>query len=119
MAGIDGRMLEAAWIDGASPGQAFYRITLPLIAPVAAYVVVMSLIGGLQMFDVPQVLTNGRGSPGRTAETVVMHLNKHLISRNYGMAGAVSTLLFLVTAALCSVVVKSLEPALGRRGGRP
>ena len=48
------------------------------------------------MFDVPQILTNGQGSPDRTSMTLIMFLNNHLKSRNYGMAGALSVFLFIV-----------------------
>ena len=64
--------------------------------------------GGLQMFDVPQILTNGKGGPDRTSTTMIMYLNNHLFSKNYGMAGAVSVVLFLVCAVLCVVVYFSL-----------
>ena len=67
-----------------------------------------AMIGGLQMFDVPQILTNGKGGPNRTSTTMIMYLNNHLFSKNYGMAGAVSVVLFLVCAVLCIVVYFSL-----------
>ena len=63
---------------------------------------------GLKMFDVPQILTNGKGGPDRTSTTMIMYLNNHLFSKNYGMAGAVSVVLFLVCAVLCVVVYFSL-----------
>ena len=69
---------------------------------------ITSMIGGLQMFDVPQILTNGKGGPDRTSTTMIMYLNNHLFSKNYGMAGAVSVVLFLVCAVLCVVVYVSL-----------
>ena len=47
------------------------------------------------MFDVPQILTNGQGSPDRTSTTLIMFLNNHLKSKNYGMAGALSVYLFI------------------------
>ena len=100
---------EAAEIDGCTPGQMFRRITLPLIRPILVYVVITSMIGGLQMFDVPQILTNGKGSPDRCATTMIMYLNNHMYSKNYGMAGAVSTVLFLVCAVLCIAVLKTLD----------
>ena len=53
------------------------------------------------MFDVPQILTNGQGSPDRTSMTLIMFLNNHLKSRNYGMAGALSVFLFIVSGILC------------------
>ena len=52
---------------------------------------ITSLIGGLQMFDVPQILTNGQGSPNNTTKTLIMYLNEQIgTSKNYGMAGALS-----------------------------
>lgn len=104
--GIDPSLYEAAGIDGASSNQMFWRITMPLIRPITAYVVITSLIGGLQMFDVPQVLTNGLGNPDNTSTTMIMFLNNHMYSKNYGMAGAVSTILFLICAALCLLIYR-------------
>ncbi len=66
---------------------------------------ITSMIGGLQMFDVPQILTNGKGGPDRTTTTMIMYLNNHLFSKNYGMAGAVSVVLFLVCGVLCVMVI--------------
>jgi len=98
--GIDVSLFEAARIDGASSNQTFFKITMPLLLPIFAFVLVTSMIGGIQMFDVPQILTNGSGNPNRTSMTLVMFLNKHLASRNFGLAGAVSMLIFIVTGAL-------------------
>ena len=102
--GVDPGLYEASEIDGASSNQMFWRITIPLIRPIMAYVLITSLIGGLQMFDVPQILTNGAGSPDRSVTTMIMYLNNHMYSKNYGMAGAVSTVLFLICAVLCLIV---------------
>ena len=106
MLGIDASLYEAAQVDGATATQIFYRITLPLLRPILIYVMVTSLIGGLQMFDVPQILTNGTGDPGRTSMTLIMFLNKHLYSKNYGMGGALSVLLFIITGILSLIVFK-------------
>jgi multiple sugar transport system permease protein len=102
--GIDESLFEAARIDGASSWRIFWGITMPLLRPITAYVLITSLIGGLQMFDVPQILTNGGGSPDRTSMTLIMYLNKHLYSHNYGMAGALSVILFVVTGILSMIV---------------
>lgn len=107
--GIDPGLFEAAEIDGATPNQMFWRITIPLIRPIMVYVIITSMIGGLQMFDVPQILTNGKGNPNRCATTVIMYLNNHLYSKNYGMAGAVSTVLFIICAVLCVVILRTLN----------
>ena len=107
--GIDTSILEAARIDGANSIQIFRRITLPIIRPIMAYTLVTSLIGGIQMFDVPQILTNGNGNPDRTSMTVIMYLNKHLYSKNYGAAGAISVVLFIICAILCVGVYFTLN----------
>ena len=87
--GVD-RIYKAAEIDGAISNQMFWRITIPLILqPIMAYVIITSFIGGLQMFDVPQVLTNATGNPNRCSMTMIMFLNNHMYNKNYGMAGAV------------------------------
>ena len=106
MLGIDTALFEAAQVDGASSSQIFFKITLPLLRPILIYVMITSLIGGLQMFDVPQVLTNATGDPMRSTMTLVMFLNKHLYSKNYGMAGALSVLMFIVTGILSLIVFR-------------
>ena len=97
MMGIDTSLFEAAEVDGATSTEVFFRITLPLLRPILVYVLITSLIGGLQLFDVPQILTNGTGNPVRSTMTLIMFLNNHLYSKNYGMAGAVSVVLFIIT----------------------
>ncbi len=106
MMGIDTELFEAAQVDGAKPTQIFFRITLPLLRPILVYTLITSLIGGVQMFDVPQILTNGSGNPVRSTMTLIMYLNKHLYSRNYGLGGALSVLLFILTAALSLLVFR-------------
>ena len=106
MMGIDPSLFEAAEVDGATSTQVFFKITLPLLRPILIYVMITSLIGGIQLFDVPQILTNGTGSPMRSSMTLIMYLNKHLFSKNYGMAGALSVVLFIVTAILSLIIFK-------------
>ncbi len=106
MLGIDTSLYEAAEVDGATSSQVFFRITLPILRPILVYVMITSLIGGLQMFDVPQILTNGTGQPTRTTMTLIMFLNKHLFSKNYGMGGALSVFLFVVTGILSLIIFR-------------
>ena len=107
--GIDQSLFEAANIDGASSLQVFFKVTLPLLMPILVYTIITALIGGLQMFDVPQVLTNALGTPNRTSTTLVMYLNNYLkTSKNYGMSGAISVVIFVITGLLSLVVFKSL-----------
>lgn len=104
--GISPDIFEAADLDGCNSRQRFFRITLPLIKPILTYTLITSIIGGLQMFDVPQILTNGQGSPDRTSTTLIMLLNNHLKSKNYGMAGALSVYLFIISGILCFIVYR-------------
>ena len=107
MMGIDTSLFEAAEVDGATSTQVFFKITLPLLRPILVYVMITSLIGGLQLFDVPQILTNGTGDPVTSSMTLIIFLNKYLVfSKNYGMAGALSVILFFITGALSLVVFK-------------
>ncbi len=120
--GIDTAMFEAAQLDGASSWQMFWRVTIPLIKPILAYVLITCLIGGIQMFDVPQVLTNAKGTPNRTSFTLIMFLNSHLTNKNYGMGGALSVILFAITGFLSFIVFRSLHVSVTgrslRKGGK-
>ena len=107
MMGIPDSLYEAAEVDGATPTQIFWKVTIPLLKPIFIFVIITSLIGGLQMFDVPQILTNGTGDPMRSAMTLIMYLNKHLYSKNYGLAGALSVLLLILTAILSAIVFRA------------
>jgi len=116
--GVDASLFEAASIDGAKSLQIFTKVTMPIIRPIFIYVLITSMIGGLQMFDVPQVLTNAQGTPDRTSMTLIMFLNNHLYSKNYGMAGALSVILFLITAVLSMFVFVMLTSSGNKKGGR-
>lgn len=107
--GIEQDLFDAAQIDGAGSVQVFFKVTLPLLTPILVYTIITALIGGLQMFDVPQVLTNGGGTPNRTSMTLIMYLNNYLkTSKNYGMAGAISVIIFIITGILSLIVYRSL-----------
>jgi multiple sugar transport system permease protein len=106
--GIDQSLFESAQIDGAKPLKVFLKVTLPLLTPILVYVLITSMIGGIQLFDVPQVLTNRLGTPDRSAMTLIMYLNRLLVSKDVGLGGAVSVLIFIVTAVLSTFVYKSL-----------
>lgn len=104
--GIDQSLFEAAEIDGATSMQIFWKITMPLLMPIMIYVLITSLIGGLQMYDVPQIIGGSSGTPKRSTLTLIMYLNNYLNgnSKNMGMSGAISVLIFFVTGALSLIV---------------
>lgn len=105
--GIDQSLFEAASIDGASPLKVFFKVTLPLLKPILIYCVITAMIGGLQMYDVPQVLTNKMGSPNESTYTLMMWLNRFVgTSKNYGMGGALSVIMFIISTILSLIVFK-------------
>ena len=116
--GIDQTLFDAAAIDGATSLQTFRKVTLPLLKPILVYTIITAMIGGIQMFDVPQVLTNGLGRPDRNAMTLVMYLNSYLTpSKNYGMSGAISVITFIITGILSLIVFRFIDPNKNRREG--
>ena len=106
--GIDESLFESARMDGATSFKVFKDITLPLLKPILVYVLITSMIGGLQMYDVPYVLSKKIGGPDNSTKTLVMLLNDYLGGYDYGMAGATAIVLFIVTAILSFFVYRSI-----------
>ncbi len=103
--GINGSLFEAASIDGASHTQQFFRITLPLLKPILLYTVVTSMIGGLQMFDIPALYNNGTSQNSAT-ETIAVYIYDNFLNANlsnYGNAASASVILFMITSILGSI----------------
>jgi multiple sugar transport system permease protein len=100
MAGLNGipeTYYEAAVVDGANSWQTFWKITIPLIQPVLIFLVITSLIGGMQIFDLPWVLTNGSGFPDNQLMTMVMYLFRTAFRfERMGYAAAIAYILFLI-----------------------
>ncbi|GAB1482411.1 hypothetical protein MASR2M78_12260 [Treponema sp.] len=111
ISGISPSLYEAAYVDGANFKQMFFRITLPLLKPVALYIMVTSMIGGMQMFDIPYLLTNRRGDPDGSIMTtpVYIYIQAFTNANNYSYASAVSFGLFLLTLLLSIFVFALLR----------
>jgi len=114
MAGITGipvSLYESATVDGANSRQTAWYITLPLLRPMMLYILVTSMIGGMQMFDIPFLLTDMRGSPDfRIRTTVVYQYNVAFQGRNdYAYGAAVSLGIFTVTIVLALVIFFFLQ----------
>ncbi len=111
MAGVQGisrDYYEAATIDGAGRWTIFGRITLPLLRPIMMYVAITSLIGGLQLFDIPYLISGTKGLPGRSLYTAVFYLfNMAFTNRQMGYAAAIAFVLFAIIA-VCSFIAYSL-----------
>ncbi len=107
--GIPKQLYEAAVMDGATEWQQFRRITLPMLTPATFFVVITSLIKGLQVFSEPATMFNG-GSPANSALTVVWEL--YLEGFRYfklGHASAMAWLLFLAIFAVTLVQFRLSE----------
>lgn len=109
--GISRDYFEAASIDGAGRWTIFGRITLPLLRPILLYVAITSLIGGLQMFDLPFLMCGGTpGNPSGSTQTVVMYLYKFGFETNQvGYASAVAYTLFLIILVLSALQFKVMN----------
>ncbi|TDL31105.1 sugar ABC transporter permease [Jeotgalibacillus sp. S-D1] len=112
MAGISGiskDYFEAALIDGANRWQTLVKVTLPLLKPIMLYVLITSLIGGLQIFDLPMLITDGTGAPQGSLNTIVLYLyNQAFRYDNYGYAAAIAYGLFVITVIFSIITFKSM-----------
>lgn len=99
--GIDEDIFEAATVDGASAFRTFKDITMPLLRPIFLFVFITSMIGGIQLFDAATMFTKNQGGVKESSYTLMMYLSTTFKKgQNYGKAGAISILLFIITAAL-------------------
>ncbi len=106
--GIRQELYEAAAVDGANWWQAFIHVTLPSLRPVIAFVFVVSMIGSLQLFDLPYILTNG-GEPADAGSTIVMYLYKNGFQfMRLGYAATIGWVLFFIIAIVSIIQLKLL-----------
>jgi multiple sugar transport system permease protein len=107
--GIPQPLLEAASIDGASPWQAFRRITLPLLSPATLFLAVWLTINAMQLFD--EVYLSTQGGPLNATTVLVYYLyNQAFQDFNFGYASAIAYFLFLVI-----IVITVIQFRVGRR----
>jgi len=107
--GIDQTTIESAQMDGASGFKIFIKIILPLLKPILLFVLVTSLIGGIQMYDIPYIFSQGNGGPDFSTMTIMMYLSKLLgASKQLGLAGAVSVVVFIITGMISFIFFKFL-----------
>jgi len=91
--------LEAALVDGASPLQRFFHVTLPLLRPVIGVVLILQTIAELRTYDLVYVLT--RGGPGAATDLLAYFIyRKAFLGLDLGGASALAYLLLLLTLAL-------------------
>lgn len=104
-------VIEASIVDGCTGMKRFKNITLPLLKPTLLYVLVTSLIGGMQIFDIPTALTGGTGEPQKSLLTMVMYLyNTAFINRNYSYGATISYGLFVIIMIFSLMFFKVMYP---------
>lgn len=107
-------LYEAARMDGAGRLQQFFYITLPSLRPMIYFGVTLSVIGGLQLFEEPFILTDGRGGSNQAGMTAAMYLYRMAFDFNdFGAASAMSWLLFVAVVVLTWLTNRAFRP----RGG--
>jgi multiple sugar transport system permease protein len=109
---IPHELYEAARLDGASVWQRFRFVTLPLLKPVMFFGVTLSIIGGMQLFEEPFILSGGRGGPDQAVMTTAMYLYRSAFEfSDFGAASAMSWLLVLLMAVLTLAVRRVFRDA--------
>ena len=119
--GINPSLFEASLVDGCSSRQVFWKITLPLIKPILLYNLVTSLVGGLTMFDIPHLMT--QGNPNYSTNTVARFIYSQAFEapNNFNIASAASVILFVIIV-ICSLILNAImkdrdvKPAKRRAG---
>jgi multiple sugar transport system permease protein len=103
MSAIPVTYYEAAIADGASKPRIFFNITMPLLKPTLLYILVTSLVGGMQIFDIPMVMTTG--GPEHATETMVMILYNQAFRYNrFGYGSAIAYGIFVIIAIISFIL---------------
>ncbi|MBN8999185.1 MAG: sugar ABC transporter permease [Rhizobiales bacterium] len=111
--GIPETIYEAAEVDGASPAYVFFRVTLPMSAPVLFIALILRLIDSFKQYDLFVALTGG--GPGSSTETVSFAVAKTAFSYFYtGEASALAVILLCIIMGLAMILVRHLS-TMGER----
>jgi ABC-type sugar transport system permease subunit len=105
--GIDPALYEAARLDGAGAWQQLRHVTLPLLRPAIAVVVLFRLLDGLRVFDLIYVLTGG--GPGTATEPIALYTFSSLLQNlRFGYGSALAVVTFLIALAIALLFVRHL-----------
>lgn len=119
LSSISPSLYDAAKMDGAGPIRTFWSITLPLLRPTIVLVVIISSIGGLQLFTEPQVLFNGLGGPNNAGRTIMLLQYQYLGSTlgaaslpDLGYATTISIATFVILLVVSLTQARFLRRSL-------
>jgi len=105
--GIPYDIMEAAEVDGANKFQTFFHIVLPQLRNIMTYAFVTSIIGGLQLFDLPFTFAGATGGPSKSVLTMVMYMyNIAFQNYDYGYGSAISYGLFVIIIVFSLIFMK-------------
>jgi len=107
--GINPTLFESAEIDGATPSQVFWQITLPCMRTILIYSLITSLIGGLNMFDIPKVFNNGYPANATLTASLFIYNQAFSGTYQYNRAAAASMIMFLLIAVLSIFVFQLMR----------
>jgi len=102
--GISPEIYEAAECDGANSVQMFFRVTIPNLKTILLYVLVTSLIGGLNMFDIPKLFMNGGPDSATLVTNLFIYNQAFSGSYMYNRASAASMIMFIIIAFFSSIL---------------
>lgn len=102
--GINPVLFEAAIMDGATSVQTFFRVTLPSLKTILLYVLITSMIGGLQMFDIPQLFLQGGPDNATLTTSVFIYTQAFRGGYMYNRAAAASMIVFLIAVVLSLIL---------------
>ena len=102
--GIDPEIFDAAEVDGASKTQVFFQVTLPNIRTIMLFTLVTSLIGGLNMFDIPKLFLLGGPDNATTTTSVFIYNQAFSGSYMYNRAAAASMIMFIIIMLFSSIL---------------
>ena len=103
--GINPELFESAEIDGANSRQTFFHITLPCLRTILVFTLITSLIGGLNMFDIPKLyIWNGGPANSTMTTSVFIYAQAFSGSYMYNRAAAASMIMFIIIAVLSAIV---------------
>ena len=103
---VDGSLKEAAKIDGATPWKEFIYVTIPQMKPIILYILINGFIGAMQIYEQVLFITNG-GPYGQTEVLAFRIMRDFYWENNFGMAGASSMVMLLVTFGFTVAVFKT------------
>lgn len=110
MQAISRDQYEAARLDGAKSLQQFWYITLPQLKPMMFFGITLTIIGGLQLFEEPFILTGGKGGMEYAGMTTAMYMYRTAFDFNdYGLASAISWLLFIIILVMTILTNKAFK----------